>query len=55
MNLHKGKEDQKTVGDIFEAIIGAYYTEKGFDAVYAWASRVYETLVQKASTAFDDW
>lgn len=55
MKLENGGHDTKSIGDIFEAIIGAYYTEKGFEAVHVWASRVYEVLIRKASVAFDDW
>lgn len=51
---HRG-DDTKNIGDIFEAIVGAYYTEKGFEAVHLWASRVYDDLVHVASVAFDDW
>lgn len=46
--------DTKTIGDVFETIVGAYHTEKGFDAVQVWAHRLYEPLVQAASVAFDD-
>lgn len=54
MKLENSGHDTKSVGDIFEVIIGAYYTEKGFGAVHAWASRVYEVLIHEASIAFDD-
>lgn len=47
--------DTKNIGDIFEVIVGAYYTEKGFEAVHAWAFRIYEPLVRDASIAFDEW
>jgi dsRNA-specific ribonuclease len=51
--LHSGA-DTKNIGDIFETIAGAYYMEKGFDALHAWASPVYEPLIQAASDAFDE-
>ena len=55
MEIDLRGDDTKNIGDIFEAIVGAYYTEKGFEAVHEWASRVYQILVREASVAFDDW
>ena len=55
MEIDLRGDDAKNIGDIFEAIVGAYYTEKGFEAVHEWANRVYETLVHEASIAFDEW
>lgn len=53
MEIEHGGADTKNIGDVFETIVGAYYTEKGFDAVHQWALRIYEPLVQEASVAFD--
>ena len=55
MRIEYGGEDTKNIGDAFETIVGAYYTEKGFDAFHVWASRIYEHLVREASAAFDEW
>ena len=55
MKIEYGGADTKNIGDVFETIVGAYYTEKGFEAVHEWAMRVYEPLVHEANTAFDEW
>ena len=55
MHIENSGHDTKSTGDIFEAIIGAYYTEKGFEAVHAWASRFYQSLIRETSLAFDSW
>lgn len=54
MGLIRSGENAKTVGDVFETIIGAYFTEKGFEAVHIWATRVYEPLIRAANIAFDE-
>ncbi|EKM61127.1 uncharacterized protein PHACADRAFT_204280 [Phanerochaete carnosa HHB-10118-sp] len=54
MKIDYGGADTKNIGDVFETIVGAYYTEKGFEAVHAWAIRIYEPLVREASIAFDE-
>ena len=43
----------KTIGDIFETLMGAYYTEKGFDALYEWTRRAYEPIITAAIKAYD--
>lgn len=42
----------KDIGDIFETIVGAYYTEKGFAALCEWTNRVYEPILLAAIEAF---
>ena len=42
----------KTIGDVFETIVGAYYTEKGFDALYQWTKRTYEPIIAATIDAF---
>ena len=54
MRIVYSGEDTKNIGDLFETIVGAYYTEKGFEALHAWASPVYAPLIRAASIAFDE-
>ena len=46
--------DMKSIGDIFETMVGAYYTEKGFQALHEWMKRSFEPILQAAALAFDD-
>ena len=54
MRIFHSGEDTKSIGDVFETIAGAYFNEKGFDALHAWASSFYEPLIKAASVAFDE-
>ena len=45
--------DMKSIGDIFETMVGAYYTEKGFQALHEWMKRSFEPILQAAALAFD--
>lgn len=47
--------DTKLVGDVFETMVGAYYTEKGFDALHAWVQRAFEPVIEAAASAFDHY
>jgi dsRNA-specific ribonuclease len=45
--------DTKSIGDVFETMIGAYFTEKGFEALHEWVKRSFESLIDAAAAAFD--
>ena len=45
--------DTKSIGDVFETMMGAYFTEKGFDALHAWVKRAFEPVIEAAAGAFD--
>ncbi|KAI0094804.1 hypothetical protein BDY19DRAFT_914699 [Irpex rosettiformis] len=47
--------DTKSIGDIFETMIGAYYTEKGFHALHDWMKRSFEPILGAAALAFDQF
>ena len=44
----------KSIGDVFETIAGAYYTEKGYDALYEWMKRTYDPIIPVAVNAFHE-
>ncbi|KAI0695142.1 hypothetical protein BC835DRAFT_1544575 [Cytidiella melzeri] len=47
--------DTKSIGDVFETMIGAFYTEKGFGALHDWVKRSFEPIIEAAAAAFDHW
>ena len=42
----------KSIGDVFETLMGAYYTEKGFNGLYEWTRRTYEPVLLAAINAY---
>ncbi|KZT06008.1 ribonuclease III [Laetiporus sulphureus 93-53] len=48
----KSKPKIKATADLFETVIGAYYLEKGFEALCAWVQEIYEPLIKVARKAF---
>ncbi|KAH9858084.1 hypothetical protein C2E23DRAFT_802586 [Lenzites betulinus] len=48
----KTKPQVKATADLFEAVIGAYYIEEGFEALYTWVKNLYEPLVKIAADAY---
>ncbi|KAI0348541.1 ribonuclease III [Trametopsis cervina] len=45
--------DTKSLGDVFETMMGAYYTEKGFDALNVWVKHAFGPVIEAAAAAFD--
>ncbi|THH34057.1 hypothetical protein EUX98_g163 [Antrodiella citrinella] len=42
----------KKTADLFEAVIGAYYMERGFEALYEWVNEIYAPLIVIAKKSF---
>ena len=48
----KSRPAIKATADLFETVIGAYYLECGFEALYAWVEEMYTPLVKVVADTF---
>ncbi|KAI0698419.1 ribonuclease III [Cerioporus squamosus] len=48
----KTKPQVKTTADMFETIIGAYYFDNGFEALYHWVLEIYAPLIKVVAETF---
>ncbi|KAI0361499.1 hypothetical protein OH77DRAFT_433562 [Trametes cingulata] len=48
----KSRPQIKATADLFETVIGAYYLDYGFEALYAWVKEIYTPIIQAAATTF---
>lgn len=44
----------KTTADLFEAAIGSYYLEKGFESLCEWVDDLYRPLILAARRSYHD-
>ncbi|KAJ3552253.1 hypothetical protein NM688_g4250 [Phlebia brevispora] len=42
----------KSIGDVFETLMGAYFLEKGFQSLYEWTRRTFEPIIMAAYEAY---
>ncbi|KAI0825023.1 ribonuclease III [Trametes gibbosa] len=48
----KTRPQVKATADLFETVIGAYYLDHGFEALYSWVKDIYEPLIQIVAEAY---
>ncbi|KAI8990538.1 ribonuclease III domain-containing protein [Trametes punicea] len=48
----KSRPQIKATADLFETVIGAYYLDHGFEALYEWVREIYTPLIKTAADAF---
>ncbi|KAH9898291.1 ribonuclease III domain-containing protein [Cubamyces lactineus] len=49
---HKSRPQIKATADLFETVIGAYYLDHGFEALYEWVKEIYTPLINAAVHTF---
>lgn len=48
----KSLKQTKSTADFFEAVMGAFYLESGFEATCEWVAKVYEPLINASSQVY---
>ncbi|KAI0375109.1 ribonuclease III [Pilatotrama ljubarskyi] len=48
----KSRPQIKATADLFETVIGAYYLDYGFEALYAWVQEIYTPIIQATVKTF---
>lgn len=48
----KSKSEVKATADLFETVIGAYYLDHGFEALYEWVKEIYDPLIKVTAKTF---
>ncbi|KAI0756883.1 ribonuclease III domain-containing protein [Daedaleopsis nitida] len=48
----KTKPEVKATADLFETVIGAYYFDRGFEALCAWVEEIYTPLIKVVAETF---
>lgn len=48
----KSKSEVKATADLFETVIGAYYLDHGFEALYDWVKEIYDPLIKVTAKTF---
>ncbi|KAF9822101.1 hypothetical protein IEO21_00095 [Rhodonia placenta] len=51
----KTKPEIKATADLFETVIGAYYLERGFEALCEWVKEIYRPLIIVAQKTYIEW
>ena len=49
---HKSRPQIKATADLFETVIGAYYLDHGFEALYEWVKEIYTPLINATVHTF---
>ena len=49
---NKSRPQVKATADLFETVIGAYYLDNGFEALYAWVEEIYTPLIKAVADTF---
>ena len=49
---NKSRPQVKATADLFETVIGAYYFDHGFEALYAWVEEIYTPLIKVVAETF---
>ncbi|CDO75472.1 hypothetical protein BN946_scf184935.g8 [Trametes cinnabarina] len=50
---HKTRPQIKATADLFETVIGAYYLDHGFEALYEWVKEIYTPLIKVTVNVFN--
>ncbi len=50
--ISKDKREVKATADLLETVIGAYYLERGFEALNDWVRDIYHPLIEAAKRAY---
>ena len=49
---NKSRPEVKATADLFETVIGAYYLDYGFEALYHWVEEIYTPLITAVVETF---